>query len=158
VFLEINNIHPSQEMLEHFQNVFSQLNKEELKLRMQEFLKFLYLASKKGNSFIPLSKEIDEIWHTYILQTQEYYNLCMDLPGKVFIHHKTTSLKNYSEGKQRQDNIKNMLSWLPLYYRNFGEFKDEVAPYWMMVQFLSKELGLTLEQINKFAKDEAKNA
>lgn len=46
---------------------------------------FLLLCSKTNKPCFP-SKELDEIWHTFILFTRDYYTFCLDGLGK-FIHH-----------------------------------------------------------------------
>ena len=147
-FSDLRAKHPSAGMLRHLQHQFSALNDDELNLRLQEFLKFIYIQSLKEGGFIPVSDEIDQIWHEYILQTREYQALCLDLPGKSFVHHQTTTLADYAKKHDRKKVISSMLAWIPDYHRYFGEFTEKTAPYWTMVTFLSKELHLSLKQIN----------
>ena len=57
-----------------------------------ETKKWLYLASQSENSIFidkPL-QIIDEMWHTFILHTRQYYNFCLN-NFKKFIHHQPTS-------------------------------------------------------------------
>lgn len=46
---------------------------------------FLFLCSKSEHPCFP-SKQLDEIWHTFILFTKDYYTFCKDGLGK-FVHH-----------------------------------------------------------------------
>ncbi|MEG9883759.1 MAG: hypothetical protein V6Z86_03910 [Hyphomicrobiales bacterium] len=39
---------------------------EEFRLQVEEFLKFMVIVSTEGASFIPLGKEVDEVWHEFI--------------------------------------------------------------------------------------------
>ncbi len=151
-FVDLIAKHPSAWMTQHLQHCFPALSQDELSIQTQEFLKFIYIQSMNDGGFIPVSDEIDQIWHEYILQTREYQILCMDLPGKAFIHHQTTTLAEYVNKYDRKDVIKKMLDWIPDYFRYFGEFTEKTAPYWTMVTFLSKELHLSLQQINEIGK------
>lgn len=146
---------PSEKMLQHLVSIFSN---EEIKdnTKIEEFLKFMYIVSVKGAGFIPLSKEIDEVWHEYILQTQEYHNLCMNLPGNVFIHHQTNSLEDYTKIYGKETVVKNMVEWLPYYFHFFGKFTEHTTRYWTIVHFLIQELNFSLEKINFLAEREAK--
>jgi hypothetical protein len=46
---------------------------------------FLSFCTKTEKPCFP-SKQLDEIWHTFILYTQDYYSFCKDGLGK-FVHH-----------------------------------------------------------------------
>jgi hypothetical protein len=151
--VELQKKHPSPWMLDHLFKTLSDVDVHEFKIQIQEFLKFMILFSTKKGGFIPVSKEIDHIWHEYILQTKEYLQLCMDCPGHTFIHHQTISLEEYMKTRDRLSTLNKMLEWIPLYYSFFGEFNDKTARYWTIVPFLSEALGLTLSQINQMAKE-----
>jgi len=155
-FAELIKMHPSSEMKKQLNTVFSDLNQDEIEMRTLEFLKFIYIQSIKDAGFIPVTDEIDQIWHEYILQTREYQYLCGDLPGDKFVHHQTITLAEYSKNQSRMDLIKAMLDWIPHYYFYFGAFTEQTGQYWIIVNFLSNELHLTLEQINQIGKDRAK--
>ena len=154
-FEELIKKHPTSGMKHQLNKVFSYLNQDEMNIRVLEFLKFIYIQSTKEGGFIPVTDEIDHVWHEYILQTREYQSLCMDLPGGKFVHHQTITLADYSKNHNRIDLIKSMLNWIPDYYSCFGEFTEKTAQYWIVVDFLSKELHLTLPQINQIGKDKA---
>jgi len=54
----------------------------------QEVKKFLAVcATKTGHNFVP-SKEVDSMWHTFILFTKSYGLFCHELGG--YIHHQPT--------------------------------------------------------------------
>src|SRR4051812_36458757 len=65
---------------------FPSLTDDELRVRIEEMLKFLFI-SHECTGAIPVNKEIDDIWHACILQTHEYAELCKRLPAHSFIHH-----------------------------------------------------------------------
>jgi hypothetical protein len=121
---------------------------DELDFRLNEFLKYIYLCSKYGGGFIPLKKEVDEIWHEFILQTKEYFDLCDRLPGKRYIHHKSGNLEEYIEGKDKRNVVKKLIEWIPLYNKHFGNMTLEQAQLWTIPSFLINELGMTIDAVN----------
>lgn len=140
--------HPSPFMLKHLQSVLSTLDEDTFSVRIQEFLRFIYLQSLKDGGFIPVTDEIDQIWHEYILQTREYLALCKDLPHAKFVHHQTGTLDTFAQTRDRKQVIQDMLVWIPNYVETFGVFTEITAPYWTVVQFLLKHTSLTLSQLN----------
>lgn len=116
-----------------------------------EFLKFMYISSITDKKFIPVTKEIDDIWHEYILQTKAYSELCLSLPGKKFINHKSISFDQYCHNNSKDVVIKDMVSWVPLYKEYFGPFLEKNANYWFLVKFLINELDMKLCDINLIA-------
>lgn len=147
-FPELIKKHPSVAMRTHLQARFPQVAEDELQRRINEFFKFIYLQSMNDTGFIPVTQEIDDIWHEYILQTRDYEALCRDLPLQQFVHHQTISLEQYASKRNRKEVVKAMLDWLPNYRKHFGNFTELSAPHWLVVVFLAKELNLTLDQIN----------
>lgn len=71
----------------------SGLTPAETVLRIAEMLKFLILVRNFPGNII-FGKEIDEIWHLWVLQTQEYDALCAALPGGSRRNH---SAREYPE-------------------------------------------------------------
>ena|SRR3990167_4300956 len=139
-------------ILSHLEKKFSNCDTLKLKVMIAEFVKFMYLRSQYNKGFIPLKGDIDDIWHEFILQTMEYEKFCQALPSGKFIHHNSLHLEEFSLGKEKKEVVRDLLMWLPNYYRHFGEFTEENAEYWMIVGFLQKERKLSLEEINQIAK------
>ena len=54
-----------------------------------EMLKFLYLCGVISTPCSPPSKEIDEMWHCFILHTIDYHKFCWENFGR-FLHHDPT--------------------------------------------------------------------
>ncbi len=151
MFDQVFQAHPSPEMREHLRRCFPELSQEEREIRTQEFLKFICLQSMKDSGFIPVTQEIDLIWHEYILQTRAYEKLCHDLPGKKFVHHQTISFSEYASTQNRKQILRAVLDWLPMYRAHFGEFTEKTAHYWWIVTFLLQELKLTIHQVNQLS-------
>lgn len=146
-----NTIAPSyrpQPILTHLASTFSDLPENDFLIRCEECLKFLYLRSVSGRGFIPLSGEVDEIWHAFILQTKAYADFCNALPGKTFIHHNSISIEDYTEEVTPEISVTRLLEWIPAYTKHFGPFTEEAAAYWMIVQLLINEFQYSLDEIN----------
>lgn len=151
LFKQIAPTYDPSHIVSHLNQKFNSIEHDVLHQRITEFLKFMYLRSLYGTGFIPLLAEVDDIWHEFILQTQEYERFCQALPGKQFIHHNSVHLEDFAKGQDKKAIIQNLLAWLPNYSYHFGQFTPETARYWLMVSFLQDELGMTLEQINSLA-------
>lgn len=136
---------------ERLQISFVHLDKCELKLRTNELLKFLFLCSKYSGGFAPIKKEVDEVWHEFILQTVEYAELCDSLPGRHFIHHRSGNLSAYMEKIDAKKVITRLMQWIPMYYKHFGPMNNEEAKLWTIPSYLIKELGMTLQNIEHMA-------
>ena len=131
---------------------FPELSSDELELRILEALKFLFLASKYPRlrgTFIPVTKEIDEIWHSMILETKYYESLCKKLPGGCFIHHATLPFDSY-EGKDNPcDFVDEVVEWFSLYIKEFGSMQTHQQPYWYFIQAMQVSLGMSLDELNR---------
>lgn len=113
-----------------------------------EFLKFLSLALSAPPSFIQVNEELDEIWHTCILQTEDYAKLCDQLSPGNFLHHKSERYAEYSEGIDTERLIEESVSWTINYIERFGEFTPETIKYWIFPNHLHRQLGWKMDEIN----------
>ena len=127
----------------------------ELEIQIEECLKFLTIASELPESFFPLTKEVDEVWHELISETREYRRLCSELPGQRFLHHSAATLTEYAAQRGKKAVVEQLLAWIPSYVSRFGDFTEERAELWMICNFLRRELGLSLDQINQLGRDSA---
>lgn len=127
-----------------------------IKLKLCELLKYLSLSyNTYGN--IPFNDEIDEVWHFWILQTIQYQELMDRLPVKKFIHH---SSNDYDDGKQINDiaeeEANRQFSFLVSYVQNFGNFTEETAKFWPMVNKLLTIMDLDLVGLNQYLHETAR--
>jgi hypothetical protein len=128
----------------------------DLRIQTEECVKFLTITSgHKLGAFVPIVREIDEIWHELILQTRFYMDFCASLPGGNYIHHETIPFDEYRNrgelvGKGSRTLIaEEFANWIGYYISGFGPFDEERAAYWSICQYLRDTFGLTLEQINQ---------
>lgn len=78
---------------------------------IEEYKKFLFLASI---DYVSPSYEIDQIWHTHLLFTQDYKKMCDKYLGK-FLHHDPIETKlTKTVGKDQYIKTKE------LYFKTFG--------------------------------------
>lgn len=133
---------------------FKEIDRSLLDIQINECLKYLYLASSYEifqGSFIPVGKEIDEIWHFLIIQTRDYADFCKKLPGGKFIHHQSIHFTEFQKPRSREQIMETFLKWIAYYRHVFGPFTEKSAQYWVMVKFLIEYFGYSLEQVNKDA-------
>ena len=108
-------------------------NKLTAEQAFEEVLKYLWLSKKhsldmQNNSnsaefpdecFMPRSmREIDEMWHEFILFTQDYSNFCIEYFGE-YIHHMPNIFDNAP--RPRQEVEKEVEKLLPYIYDHLGE-------------------------------------
>ncbi|QMU78324.1 hypothetical protein GXW83_24060 [Streptacidiphilus sp. PB12-B1b] len=131
---------------------------DELAVQTEECLKFLLIMSGRSRGFIPLTSEVDEVWHELILQTMEYAELCDSLPGRKFIHHQSLAFTDYAAERSEGEIVDEFLSWIPAYVSRFGPFTPERAKYWSFCAYLTDSLGLGLQQLNEIGARAAETA
>jgi hypothetical protein len=116
------------------------------------------------NGDIPVSKEIDEVWHLWILQTEEYDQLCARLSGGVFLHHSSNDYALFTDAgaKDRKIDRKIGIAILASYVLNYGPFETERLKYWPLAAKLAESFGdlgrmntLLQSTSNSLAKQEA---
>ncbi len=135
-------------MLNYFRRKFAELPADELQARIEETLKFLFI-SHECTGAIPVSREIDAIWHAWILQTREYATLCERLPARDFIHHSSNDyLRYFDPAVGERDDLMQDVRMLALYVANFGPFEAGRTKYWLFAGHLLERRGWSVEQLN----------
>jgi hypothetical protein len=135
-------------MHHYFTQKFSSLRKDELLIRIEEALKFLFISHECAGA-IPVSKEIDDIWHAWILQTREYVALCERLPTQTFIHHSSNDyLRYFDPAVGELSNFAEEVKMLALYVVNFGKFEGGRTRYWLLASYLIDRRGWSVAQLN----------
>ena len=98
------------------------------KAASEQYKRFLFLQYQYGKHYsLAPSQEMDEFWHQHILFTQQYQNDCQRIFGHYF-HHSPT-LKSASSTVHATMH-KNFETTQVLYYREFGEYINEIR--WLM--------------------------
>lgn len=123
-----------------------------------ECLKYLCIMSLTRGRRIAVTPEVDDIWHELIVQTQTYRTLCKQLPGERFVHHESITPRQYEERVGNDEFVDEFLKWIPDYVQSFGPFTEASGEHWTIVQFLQKNLGMTLSEINDLGASEEAEA
>lgn len=140
----------NQPLLQYFQRKFPQLSQRDLQIQLEETLKFLFMAEECTGA-IPVSREIDEIWHRWILQTQEYMSLCERLPAGHYIHHSSNDYEKYFDAEvNERSNLLLDVKMLALYVANFGAFEEERISHWLLARHLVNKCGWSVAQLNEW--------
>lgn len=135
-------------MRNYFRRKFAGVPEAELERRIEEALRFLFISHECKGS-IPVSRDIDDIWHAWILQTQEYFALCERLPAGRYVHHSSNDyLRHFDPHIGEQEDLHEAVRMLALYVANFGPFDERSAGHWRLVQHMISRWGWTLAQIN----------
>ncbi|MBO0696955.1 MAG: hypothetical protein J2P46_01045 [Zavarzinella sp.] len=135
----------------YFAKKLPALDPAELGIRIEEALKFLNIATYCRGS-IPVSKEIDDIWHLWILETNEYDRLCRALQGGQFIHHSSNAYLNCcgAANPPPGDELEHKVEMLGTYVRNYGPFQADRLRYWPFAAHLVDDVGWSLDQLNEW--------
>ncbi len=136
-------------MLFYFERKLAPLPANEVLVRIEEVLKFLNLAHHCYGD-VPVSREIDEVWHLWILETAQYERLCAKLAGGVFLHHSSTDYTSFTDpmGSSREIDPKTGLAILGAYVKNYGYFTADRLHYWPLASRVVASLGGDLERFN----------
>ncbi len=137
-------------MMHYFRKKLAEVADDDLLARIEEALKYLAI-SRYCRSAIPVTREIDDIWHYWILQTQEYEQLCRVLPGGEFIHHSSNDYLEYGDPEigARWD-MRADVEMLAIYVANFGPFVASRVRYWHLAAFLIDKRGWSLHELNQW--------
>lgn len=111
------------------------VEKDTAKKHFEVLKQFLFLCSKSEEPCFP-SNELDEIWHTFILFTKDYYTFCIDGLGK-FVHHipfnnQQDKANNFQPGyfcfvqenRLKKKYVKNLTQLETIYLSNCGSGGD----------------------------------
>ncbi len=139
------------QMRGYFEKKLAPLASDEVLVRIEETLKFLNIATYFHCS-IPVSKEIDDIWHYWILETREYQQLCSKLQGQQFLHHSSNDyLRCQGEDSQvHENNLEEEVQMLATYALNYGPLQQDRLKYWPFASYLLKRNGWDVEQLNEW--------
>lgn len=135
----------------YFDKKLAPLPGAEVDARIEEMLKYLNLAIHSDGD-IPFSREIDEVWQYWVLETAEYMALCRKLPGGSFVHYTSIDYVEYADEGVRHKRIglARGLAILSAYVLNYGPFQADRLRYWPAAQHLMKSLGWGLDTFNQW--------
>lgn len=122
-------------------------------IRTEELLKFLNLSHHCSGD-IPFNDEVDEIWHLWIMETQEYFALCEKIRGAAnsYIHHCSSDYMQYfdSEVKTREPDMDRLFNILLSYVYNYGPFTADRIVYWPLALDIQQNSHISLDEFNQW--------
>lgn len=122
-------------------------------IRTEELLKFLNLSHHCSGD-IPFNEEIDEIWHLWIMETQEYFALCQKIRGQAnsYIHHCSSDYLEFFDDsiKSKQPDLDRLFNILLSYVHNYGPFAAERIGYWPLALDIQQNAHLSLDEFNQW--------
>jgi hypothetical protein len=123
----------------------------EIDIRTEELLKYLNM-SRHCNGDIAFNEAIDEVWHLWILETQEYYTLCQKINGtqNSYIHHSSSDYLAFSnpEIKSKLLDADRLFNILLSYVHNYGPFTAERVVYWPLALSIMQSSHWSIDQFN----------
>jgi len=133
----------------YFARKLEHLEADELDARLDETLKFLNMAVFCEGS-IPVSQDIDDIWHLWILETREYSRLCAGLEGRTYIHHSSNVFAECAgdDVEVPENTLEQDVAALAVYVRNYGPFAADRIRFWPLAAHLVEALGMTVDDLN----------
>jgi hypothetical protein len=139
----------SPQMTDYLHKKLAPLPPAEVELRIEEVLKFLNLAVYSPGA-IPVSKEIDDVWHYWVLETAEYEALCRKLPGGRFLHHSSNEYAEFHDPKAKEKEIDptGQIAYLGAYVKNFGPFEPDRVCHWPFATRLMNLFDWSLSELN----------
>ncbi|MBV9250026.1 MAG: hypothetical protein JO227_12380 [Acetobacteraceae bacterium] len=138
-------------MKHYFDAKLAPLPADEIDRRIEEALKYLNMSIHCPGE-IPVSREIDELWHYWILETREYQQLCAKLPGSGFVHHSSADYAAYfdQDAQAQKLDVRRGVSILSSYVLNYGPFEPDRVRYWPLASRLMDKMGWDVDQLNSW--------
>lgn len=94
------------------------VGEETAKFHEEELKRYLFLCAKYPGKGFPMFKMLDDLWHTFIIHTKEYFAFCYEL-GVPYLHHTPSE-----EGEKVNLDVYSF--FLQKYIEEFGDPQPEV--------------------------------
>jgi hypothetical protein len=131
---------------------FSDYSEHEVYIALREFIRYLFLTANSDTSvFFPGTKLMDDVWHSFIVETAEYKVLCSKLRPGHFLEHSGMKFEEYSSLRSPENLNEEQLSWLVSYVDNFGPIDEAAYAQLVLAQNLASRLNFEREKLNQFA-------
>lgn len=137
---------------QYFCNKLRHLERGEIRARIVECLKALSLMHLSPGNIL-FSRDIDDIWHYWILQTSEYEVLCRQLPSGKILHHSSMDYpptRDASSAQAVKHTVNRFISFFALYVHRFGGVSEERLKYWPALESFMRANGWDLDRANAF--------
>ena len=146
---QILKLYLTPQMEQYFQKKLYDQDHKVLRYKIAELLKFLSLCHH-CDSDIPISNELDHIWHLWIVQTKQYQELCLKLPSKKFIHHCSNDYPSNDNNVSPEEQSDKTISYLTSYVHNFNYFTEESIEHWPTAKKLYQHFENDIQKLNNY--------
>ena len=149
----------SAQLKYYFDKKLAPMPSHEVDVLIEETLKFLNMATYlTGN--IPVSKAIDEVWHYWILETQEYHTLCEKTGEGKFIHHVSNDYQEFADEDiaNHSMDLTQEVAILSSYVLNFGPFELDRLQFWPLAEQLMQYCERDITKLNAWLSSASVNA
>lgn len=131
---------------------FPAYSDSEIFTALREVARYLYLTANSDTSlFFPGNQLMDDVWHSFIIETAEYRTLCSKLRPGYFLEHSGMRFNEYTSTRSAEEINNEQLSWLVSYFDNFGPFSEESFAMIALAQDLAARLNFDRDKLNQFA-------
>lgn len=96
-------------------------------LHEQELKRYLFICAKYPFKGWPMVYVLDDLWHTFLIFTQDYHQFCQ-LSGRPYIHHQPLK-----DGEDTSGIPAAYQEFMTLYRQEFGEPTDSIWPGQLMM-------------------------
>ncbi|MGL5448132.1 MAG: hypothetical protein ACRDBL_12570 [Rhabdaerophilum sp.] len=168
----------SANMYVYFRLKAPELEPQELKVRLTELVKFLLMSHKfPGN--ILFGRDLDDLWHLWIMQSRQYEMFCRATEPGTFIHHDSNDFprghldwqdaEKLAQGMKAEkdavglvrppppigtpefeEGVHRLLSFFTSYVISYGPLKAENVKYWPPVARMLRRLNWSVDEFNAF--------
>jgi hypothetical protein len=148
------NAYLTQSMQSYFVKKLPELSRPEVRARVAECLKGLAFMTPGPILF---SADIDTIWHYWILQTEQYAELCARLPGRRFLHHSSNDYPVPEDSdRDKRRLLKRLINFFAAYSSHFGPMRKGRLHHWPALERLMQVLDWDLARTNAFLHERAR--
>ena len=131
---------------------FSSYEVPHLAVGLRELARFLFLGAYAPSTiFFPGDELVDNLWHSFIVETREYRELCERIRPGSFLDHSGIKYADYLKKKTPDEMHEEQLSWLASYFQCFGPIDEPAFAILNLAQSLAKHSSCGLDELNSLA-------
>lgn len=128
---------------------FDHTNQESFDLAVREAIRYVYLSAYSEEPlFFTGSKLVDDIWHSFIIETEFYSEFCDKLRSGSFVEHSGITYEDYSEMKTTSELYEEQFSWLASYIGAFGQIEEKSINHIPLATALMNNMRIDLNGLN----------
>ena len=100
-----------------------------LEKELKRYLVISVIEKNNSNSVGMYSKDVDNLWHTFILFTKDYFKFCKSCTGN-YIHHVPETEDPNQKSEEELVKVRENFKSFAIMYEEI--FKEELHPIWFL--------------------------